>query len=211
MLDLLPVMGEPRGLWACWKERRLNPRGLHQVGDDLRDTQSLSKSQTQPIPPLQSTHTLPFISARKGHSKYHGQPRTGFALQPERGSCSLATTKAEAVHELLTISRWVGVSRPDGYPWLWEAARRPCEWLFEGLRLASSCSFHCGALVRIMPRAWGEREKEGVMDRAEVLQREPRAATCIRLGTRQLCLWEWLNRAPQAPSSRYPVVTMTLK
>lgn len=76
------------------------------------------------------------------------------------------------------------MSRPDGYPWLWEAARRPCEWLFEGLRLASSCSFHCGALVWIMPRAWGEREKEGVMGRAEQLQREPRAATYSRLETR---------------------------
>lgn len=116
-------------------------------------------------------------------NKYYGWPRAGLALQPERGNCSLANTKAEAVCGFLTISRWVGVSRPDGYPWPCEAVRRLCEWLFEGLRLASSCSFHCGALVCIMPRAWGEKE-ERVTDRAEQLQRETKAATSIRLGTR---------------------------
>lgn len=106
MLDLLPVMGETRGLWGCWKERRLNPQGLHQMGDALRDTQSLSESQTQHIPPLQPYTCFP--------SSWPGRDTANTTVGQDWLVCSL---KGEAAASPLPRQRLSMGSSPSRGGW----------------------------------------------------------------------------------------------
>lgn len=106
MLDLLPAKEEaksPRGL--CWKEKSLSAWPLRLC--QTRDTPKLNI-----FPPSQPMHMLPFILARgwRGRETATAWP----CPASSEVQSSLATTTVKAAHVLLTISRWVGVSRPDG-------------------------------------------------------------------------------------------------